>query len=528
MPTTTSPPILIWQPGGGTPIGPVSNPPVYSQADVTQLVQGQAYIDIVFGAVQTSEDWVLVACEVENTVDFEPLNIWPGIITDKTVAGFRLQLNGMPDTGNYYLRWAVSGVNVPPSPATTYLFTGPIVGGFGVPSTFTVRLSPSTTVSGILTVTPNDGGAGGVFSPVSVTISSSDASATFTYTPALYGAITLGVANSGILVDPANIVFTSVVSTYTLTGPSSGDPLVASSNFTVALPLGGLVTGTITVTPNDGGDGGTFIPATVGLTTGAPSATFTYTPASVGVKTISATNNRGLINPANLTYTAALTPHLLNTLISYWKLDEASGTRNDSQGTNHLTANNAPAGVTGKINNGAQFVSASSQYLSRASNSSLQVTSDFTFSLWVKLTTQINSTILAKDAGTGLEDYSLNYDTTAGFYFFLSGPLSVDAQVAHVAGVTANGVWSHLVIWYDSGTGQVYGRVNDSATAQSTGSLPLAQTTSQFTIGSTGNPANYSNCVIDEVGFWKRKLTSLEITALYNAGTGLPYSSFTT
>jgi hypothetical protein len=40
----------------------------------------------------------------------------------------------------------------------------------------------------------------------------------------------------------------------------------------------------------------------------------------------------------------------------------------------------------------------------------------------------------------------------------------------------------------------------------------------------------YPNIVglIDEVGFWKRKLTAQEITALYNGGAGLPFSSFTT
>jgi hypothetical protein len=30
------------------------------------------------------------------------------------------------------------------------------------------------------------------------------------------------------------------------------------------------------------------------------------------------------------------------------------------------------------------------------------------------------------------------------------------------------------------------------------------------------------------MGFWKRVLTATEITALYNGGAGLPFSSFTT
>jgi hypothetical protein len=46
----------------------------------------------------------------------------------------------------------------------------------------------------------------------------------------------------------------------------------------------------------------------VNLTTGAPSATFTYTPASTGVKTISVTNNGGLTDPSSLSYTASAPP----------------------------------------------------------------------------------------------------------------------------------------------------------------------------------------------------------------------------
>lgn len=91
----------------------------------------------------------------------------------------------------------------------------------------------------------------------------------------------------------------------TMSGPSSGTTGVASSNFTIGVtPSGGPITGTVVVTPADGGAGGTFTPTTVSLTTGSPTATFTYTPASTGAKTISVTNDGGLTNPSNITYTS--------------------------------------------------------------------------------------------------------------------------------------------------------------------------------------------------------------------------------
>jgi hypothetical protein len=90
--------------------------------------------------------------------------------------------------------------------------------------------------------------------------------------------------------------------TYAFTGPKTGETGVASKDFTVSLPSGQTVPASVTVTPSDGGDGGMFEPTSVVLTPGSSSATFTYTPASVGDKTISTTNDDALTDPAPLTY----------------------------------------------------------------------------------------------------------------------------------------------------------------------------------------------------------------------------------
>ena len=88
----------------------------------------------------------------------------------------------------------------------------------------------------------------------------------------------------------------------TMSGPSGGVSGVASTNFTIG--ANGVITGTVIVTPSDSASGGTFTPTTVSISSGSPTGTFTYTPASVGAKTVSVTNNGGLINPSNITYTA--------------------------------------------------------------------------------------------------------------------------------------------------------------------------------------------------------------------------------
>lgn len=88
----------------------------------------------------------------------------------------------------------------------------------------------------------------------------------------------------------------------TLSGPSSGTVSVASTDFTVG--ANGTITGTVTVTPGDAADGGTFTPTTVAISSGTPTATFTYTPASTGVKTISISDDGGLTDAGSLSYTS--------------------------------------------------------------------------------------------------------------------------------------------------------------------------------------------------------------------------------
>ena len=267
------------------------------------LVNGQSYIDVVFPTAKPNANWVFTELRILNTVDSTPLNIWPGIVSSKTATGFRLQLNGTPDSNNYVLQWTTNEITTAPVPATNYGLSGPATGAPGIPATFTVSLPINTTVTGILIVTPDDGGAGGTFTPASVGLTTAGPMATFTYRPASAGAKTISVTNNGGLIDPASVIITAAyATTYSLTGPASGIGLTPSTNFTVGLLAGTSVAAPVTVTPHDGGAGGTFTPTSVSITTGAPSATFTYTPTSAGTKTISVTNSGSLTNPGNLSY----------------------------------------------------------------------------------------------------------------------------------------------------------------------------------------------------------------------------------
>lgn len=217
---------------------------------------------------------------------------------------------------------------------------------------------------------------------------------------------------------------------------------------------------------------------------------------------------------------------LLTSLISHWKLDELSGARADSYGSNNLTDNNTVTQAVGKISYGAQFTRANSEYLSKTDNASLPKGDiAFEFTAWVYLDTKsANMAILAQNSDTQ-PGYQLYYDSAADrFKFLVSFTDTTTATVtANNAGAPSVGTWYFILAAHDPVTDALYIKVNNgTADSQATGGkIPTSPTTS-FTIGRDNFPAfeNYWNGRIDEVSYWQRLLTVGEQTEIYNAGAG--------
>ena len=93
-------------------------------------------------------------------------------------------------------------------------------------------------------------------------------------------------------------------SSYTLSLPNRKTVVggATSDRFMVAFPTGYCLSSNVTITPDDGGAGGSFAPPTVVLGPNRVSAAFRYNaPAGSGPWTISATNNRSLTDPLSVT-----------------------------------------------------------------------------------------------------------------------------------------------------------------------------------------------------------------------------------
>jgi hypothetical protein len=232
--------------------------------------------------------------------------------------------------------------------------------------------------------------------------------------------------------------------------------------------------------------------------------------------------------------------HLLNTLISYWKMDEASGfgTLADSNGTNTLTALGLTA-AAGKINNAQVFNASASQSANIPSNASLQMgATSCSISAWINIfalpaSGQGYSFVSKAGAAAHSYEYELGCRNNAGttqFVMVVESSGTFYTATATTPAISIN-TWYHVVGWFDFSTGLCHIRVNDTATFDSlagAGSTDVG--TADFVIGARNYTGSnfFADATIDEVGLWKRVLTAIDITALYNGGAGLPFSSFTT
>jgi hypothetical protein len=225
-------------------------------------------------------------------------------------------------------------------------------------------------------------------------------------------------------------------------------------------------------------------------------------------------------------------PHLLNGLVSYWPLDAlATNPRSDSVGANTLTdasGTNLVGGAPGIINNAAVFATGTGNAgLTVASNASLQVTGDFTFSAWAYMNNDTGTIqyVLGKDNNVaGNREYGIASFQTSGWLFAVNDP----TLYAVATGVpVVYGVWVHLIAWYTLSDQKMRIRVNDTTTYTSSMTATLIQGTAPFRMGQRGDGPLPFIGRIDEVGFWKRLLTPTEMTQLYNGGSGWPFANFT-
>lgn len=220
---------------------------------------------------------------------------------------------------------------------------------------------------------------------------------------------------------------------------------------------------------------------------------------------------------------------LLDNLVSYWKLDEASGTRVDSHGSNDLTDNNTVGSTTGKIGNAASFVAANAEYLSHTNNTDF-TTGDvsFFFAGWFNATTLTNFPVIIRNGNTGTRDFALFYNTLGLVNALEWQVIKPDGtQIFTRAALLSTGTDYFFVVYHDATNDEIGLSLNGGAFATASISGGLATAVGEFQVGGSSDQSIWWNGWIDEVGYWKGRIPAAgEVARLYNSGNGLSYDNF--
>jgi hypothetical protein len=212
----------------------------------------------------------------------------------------------------------------------------------------------------------------------------------------------------------------------------------------------------------------------------------------------------------------------LNTeLISYWKLDETSGTiAIDSCGKNNGTfSGTITQGVAGKINTCYNFIG-SGQI--EANSAATNIGPNISVSCWIspQAITDDDGRIFDLTTIDNLNRIHLTREKGAGnqiIYAYVNGnSTSYNTSV---------GVWYHVIVTYDGANLKLYVNGNLEGTVADSSFVKIVS--GIFRIGNNSDgfyPRRYKG-LLDEVGLWNRALTSSEVAELYNSGNGLSLDS---
>lgn len=220
-------------------------------------------------------------------------------------------------------------------------------------------------------------------------------------------------------------------------------------------------------------------------------------------------------------------------LISYWNLNEASGNRADSKGSNTLTDVNTVGSVSdGLMGTVASFVAANSEGLkiTDGAQSGLDVTGDITMNIWFKPTTvQASIFVMGKWYHSVANQYGMYLNPTTGAFTFAtdnvcSGYTYTNQTKTYGALSTSN--WYMLTLKRTGTTAEFY--INGTSLGTATVETS-ANCTADFALGfEAGRNLLYVNAKMCKAGIWSRALSDSEITTLYNSGNGLIYPFPTT
>jgi len=222
-------------------------------------------------------------------------------------------------------------------------------------------------------------------------------------------------------------------------------------------------------------------------------------------------------------------------LVSWWSLDETSGTRFDSHGANNLSVYGSVDYANGKLSNAAKFANSSVMKLN-SNDSSLQAgNTDFSFAFWMNTSSlsQYGNWLINKRGDSTNVEYQILINKSrqqVAIQVFDNGGNTTSKYVFSNTVLQLNR-WYFCACGFDNANKIVWISLDGGMKETADGSgITIVSGTGYFALGNVSFQNDTSmahNGLLDEVGFWKRTLTQPEIQQLYNDGAGLSYANLT-
>jgi len=206
---------------------------------------------------------------------------------------------------------------------------------------------------------------------------------------------------------------------------------------------------------------------------------------------------------------------LFTDLEAYYKM-EGTGSRVDSSGNGlTLTETGTVATGTGIFGNGADFPGTANNFLSRGEDPALDIgliLAPFAVQAWVDPDT-LSETVQIVGKTNAFDGWALRILSTG----VVEWRQSASTIVSSAAGaITVAAGLQHILVTSDSITTRLYvdGVEVDSAT-----SVAMLDSNTGLFVGSTATTERFDG-IIDEVAIWSRHVTTAEVAALFNSGSG--------
>ncbi len=215
---------------------------------------------------------------------------------------------------------------------------------------------------------------------------------------------------------------------------------------------------------------------------------------------------------------------LLNDLVGYYPLN---GNGNDSMEIHNLTPRNGATYGEGVIKQGGSFVGGTSVMESSA-RVALGIANGFSVQAWVKTSSASYQVIVGRDWTLYPNNFSfmLQVEHIDG-YVVVGRQTEAGAMVVTTSSVSVrDGNWHHVLYTWDTSAGSIL-YIDGVSRGTSASTAVNKDTVCSTAIGSWNeSPFRSFTGSIDEVGIWKRALTTLEVSTLYNSGSAFPLGDY--